>query len=62
MDIQECAEKYAKDQTPVQLAGVQMPYRESFQLMLLLRDAYLAGSAQKQADCCSRCECSCGAR
>jgi hypothetical protein len=51
-DIEDRAEKYAKDHAPTRVNGVQMPPEHHHQLVEILRDAYLAGSAQTQADYC----------
>ena len=50
MDIEERAEKYAKDHAPARLDGAELPSEHHHQLVELVRDAYLAGSARAQAD------------
>lgn len=49
-DIEERAEKYAEDHAPTRLDGTQLPPRHHHQLVEIVRDAYLAGSAQTQQD------------
>lgn len=50
MDIEERAEKYARDHVPTRLDGEPLEPRLIRQWAELLRDAYLAGSQQTQAD------------
>jgi hypothetical protein len=48
MTIEERAEKWAREHAPTRVDG--MPLEDSLQFTKWLRDAYLAGSAQTQAD------------
>lgn len=52
MDIQERAEKYAREHAPTRLNGEPLPPGHHHQLAKIVRDAYLAGSEQTQADYC----------
>jgi hypothetical protein len=49
-DIEERAERYAKDHVPTRENGTQLPIPLITRWTELLRDAYLAGSAQTQKD------------
>jgi hypothetical protein len=50
MDIEERAEKYAETHAPTRYNGVPLPPHHYRRLWEIVRDAYLAGSAQTQAD------------
>lgn len=50
MDIEERAEKYAEAHAPTRIDGIPLPSEHHHQLTQIVRDAYLAGSAQTQAD------------
>lgn len=50
MDIEERAEKYAEEHAPRRIDGLDLPARHHHQFVEIVRDAYLAGSAQTQAD------------
>jgi hypothetical protein len=50
MDIEERAWKWAREHAPTRVDGEPLPERLTLQFAEWLRDAYLAGSAQAQAD------------
>jgi hypothetical protein len=50
MDIEERAERWARDHVPTRLDGATLASNLVIQWTELLRDAYLAGSAQTQRD------------
>jgi hypothetical protein len=50
MDIEDRAEKWARDHAPTRLNGIDQPPEHHHQLVEIIRDAYLAGSAQTQKD------------
>lgn len=50
MDIEEHAERYAAAHVPTREDGTPLPDRLIHQWREILRDAYLAGSAQTQRD------------
>ena len=55
MDIEERAWKWARDHAPIRVDGEPLPERLILQYTEWLRDAYLAGSAQTQADYTASC-------
>lgn len=50
MDIEDRAERYAEGFAPTSVDGVPLSPEHRRQLHVIVRDAYLAGSAQTQAD------------